>query len=1071
MQFEHPSGLPFAFQRADGDPSVQEVVTYGRRPFIQSTDLHDMQAIQRSRARRLGRLIAADGDRVSGAEAVVNMDAGTVSLTAGRIYADGDVFPVDDAVLTDVPMDGRFSIGVRLARSWVTGADDPNLLGLVPGSLAQGEDGSAREIVTLSWARADDDGEGQFYQVYLLENGTVLDQTPPPMLDGIAQALAAYDRPHGSYIVSGCRVQALGPASGSQVFSIEEGEANIDGIKKTRYTALRYSEPEDWDIAAVPGETHTFTGGASREIFLNRGPIDSITTVLLDKQKTVTIVRGPVANGADALPDGSVVSVSLVQQGGTTYVAGTSFNLVSGSIDWAPAGVEPAPGTSYVVTYRYRDAITPDEVRARSIVVSGGVSGGDVIVSYTWKLPRVDLLCLNTAGAAVYVYGVSALANPRPPIAPGNLLALCEVHNDWTGAPRIISDGVRTGVRMPNWSLVWRYFNAIEDQNRLIQQERLKSNVDQRDPSAKRNMFVDPFIDDSFRDVGEAQSGAVGMGVLQLAIDPTFYDIVLDGPVTLEWVEEVIVEQVLKTGCMKINPFQNHLPLAAALVLNPAVDFWTEAQTQWASPRTIEFNRGVQFGGGPLQTTVSTNEMVSSTERVLPFLRVRNVGFKIEGFYAGEILESLTFDGIDVTPGGTPTADSDGVIEGSFAIPANVPAGSKMVRAEGMGGTTAEAMFTGQGTLTIDVMRRTTTITRWVAPPPQSVGGGDGDGGVTGMYSDPQAQIFNLPRTRQLVGVDFHLCVRGDQDKHVLVHQVGVDNGFPTTEIQAEGFVSMVGAPLGWTSARYGLPVTVPAMQDRAFVIKTDDGDHSVSLARLGDFDASLQQPVTVHPYPIGPRLDSVNSRTWTAHQAEALTFRLVAARYTSTTRTVDLGSVDLAGCSDLQVRAVVDLPSADCSVVFEIERPGGVIYRLLPFQVLQLPTYITETVQLRAVLKGTEHLSPVLFPVVEVIAGEIATEATYVSQVIDITDAVRVSAYLKTSIPPGASVAMQYDHVGDGWKSLPLHDTEISPDPRWVEQNFRKDGLSANGLRLKITLTGGPSARPMAGDFGAAVM
>ncbi len=52
------------------------------------------------------------------------------------------------------------------------------------------------------------------------------------------QAIAIYDRAHGHYIVSGCRVSALGTNKGCQVFSIQEGEANINGFKRKRLEAL-----------------------------------------------------------------------------------------------------------------------------------------------------------------------------------------------------------------------------------------------------------------------------------------------------------------------------------------------------------------------------------------------------------------------------------------------------------------------------------------------------------------------------------------------------------------------------------------------------------------------------------------------------------------------------------------------------------------------------------------------------------------------------------------------------------------------------------------------------------------
>lgn len=1068
MANEHPSGLPHAYQRANGDPAVQAVVHHGREPYMQATDSHDIQEIQRRRTERIGRLIAKDGDRKRGADAIVLPDAGQVAFTPGEIFVAGDVFPVPAGTIDDVPMTGRVALGVRVVRSWITSEDDPSLMGLVPGSDAEGEGGSAREIVTLHWAMEGDGGEGDFYGVYLLDNGTILDQTPPPLLDGMIQALAAYDRVHGPYIVTGCRVAALGKQGGSQIFSIEEGEANIDGFKRTRYTATRHAEPEEWDVGAVAGETHSYPGGATAVITLRRTPIAGIAQVLLDKQRTVTVVRGSTANGADNLPDASIISVSEVKQGGTTYVVGSDYNLVGNTIDWAPAGAEPGVATSYDVTYIYRDAVTPANVTDTSIEVSGGVAAGQVIVTYTHKLPRIDLLCLDRLGAAVYIKGISARTNPVRPVPPRNILPLAEIRNDWFGTPQVLVDGIHTGPWMPPVQEMWRYFRQVENNNRLLQLERLKSNVDARDPAAKRNMFVDPFVDDNFRDLGEEQSGAIGAGFLQLAIEPTFFDTSLNEPVTLDYVAEVIVEQSLRTGCERINPYQNFTQMPGALTLTPAVDFWTEAQTTWASPSTVEFNRGVTFNGPTEQVSVN-NEMVSTRTEALPFLRQRTVGFRIAGFSEGEILEELTFDGIDVTPGGVPAADEAGEIAGSFTIPPNVTAGTKLVRAVSVAGKRAEATYTGQGTLNIETMRQVTTINRWTMwVPPASESEGDGIGWES---SDPQAQIFNLNRPRQLIGVDFHLCAIGDVANHILVHQVSVENGFPTVDVMAEAFVSMIGAVEGWKEARYQLPVTVVPARDHAFVIKTDDGEHAVSLAGLGGFDAALQQYVTAHPYPIGPRLSSVNARTWTAHQDEALAFRLVAARYTETTKVVDLGTVDLVDASDLQIRATFDRPSPECSVIFEIERPGGEIYRLAAFQVLQLGEFITETVEVRAVLTGTETLSPILYAPVLVVAGKIATEATYVTRVINITDADRVSAYLKASLPAGSTLTVEYDHADDDWAEITGPTTEISPNPAWVELNYRQGSLADTQLRLKLTLSGGPAARPLVSDFGLGVM
>ncbi|MGB3338274.1 MAG: DUF4815 domain-containing protein, partial [Devosia sp.] len=520
MAFEHESGLPYAFNRSKDRQELQSVVFYGQRPFVQGAELIDLQEIIRGRHDRLGRLIAKDGDRVENAFSIVDRTAETVTLTSGKIYVAGDVFPVEEKVLTDVAMTGRVEVGIRLTKTFITGDDDPTLRGLVAGSPAQDENGAAREVATIEWALLDDGDDGEFYQVYVMQDGTMLDQTPPPLLDGINQALALYDRPNGNYIVSGHAVSALGVEDDYRMFSIEEGEANINGFKVTRYASLRYGEPEDWDVGAVPGETHEFTGGSTVTFEVNEGPINAITSILLTKERTVTVTRGVLANGIDGLPDTSVLEIVSIPG----YVKGVDYKLTGNGVDWAFAGAEPLSGVSYNPTYRYRDSVVADSFDDFSITVSGGATGGEIIVAYTFKLPRIDIIGLLQNGAPVYVRGVSARSNPSMPVPPANVLPLAEIHNSWIGVPSVVSDGVTTGVRSLPWHEIARRFNVLDRHDRLIQLERLKSNVDQRDPAAKKNMFVDPFESDYYRDVGEAQTGAVGNFILQLAIEPTFYD-------------------------------------------------------------------------------------------------------------------------------------------------------------------------------------------------------------------------------------------------------------------------------------------------------------------------------------------------------------------------------------------------------------------------------------------------------------------------------------------------------------------------------------------------------------------
>lgn len=1081
MAFEHESNLPFSYVRATGKQELQSVVFYGRQPIVQGAELNDLQAIIRGRHDRLSRLVARDGDRVVGADAIVDVEAKKVTLAAGQIFIAGDAFPVQAAVLSNIAMSGRVEIGVRLTKSFITHEDDPALLGLVPTGFSEGEPGAAREISSITWATATDSGPGQFYSVYLLQDGTILDQTPPPSLDGITQAIALYDRAHGHYIVKGCRVTALGSVEGYQEFSIEEGEANISGFKRIRRASLRHREPEDWDEAPVPGETHTYPGGPSATVKLDFSPLAQINSILLTKEKTVTLTRGATAHGIDGLPDTSVIEIIEVKQGATVYAVTTSYIRNNNGVDWAPAGPEPLGGSTYTVKYRYRASVEAVAATTDTITVQGGATNGDIIIAYTFKLPRIDLLCLAVDGSPAYVKGVPARKDPMVPFAPFELLPLCQVINNWVTKPTIINDGVRF---IPV-AEQWRYNNRILDHDRLIELERLKSGIDAREPVAKKGMFVDPFVDDTYRDQGEEQSAAVGNGMMQLAIDVSFFQAALAAPVMLDYDEQIIVSQKLKTGCVPINPYANFNPLPGVIALTPATDFWTVSQTQWTSPATVEFNRGVRLDGGPLQSTNTETQLVDQRKEQAEFLRPINVAFKITGFGAGEILQHLTFDDLSVKPVGQQVGDANGVIAGTFTIPQNVPAGTKTILAVGAGGTRARAMFTGQGTIEIDVMRRMTTIDYWSAPspappapapvpgqPPRVIVRRERNGNNNaGDKSDPQAQNFALTEPRQLVGVNFHVCKIGNPANHLLINQVYVDNGIPTTDVMAEALVPMAGTSVGWRNARYKFPVLTGDEQSHAFVIKSDDSEHSISIAALGGFDADEQKKITTHPYPVGPRSSSVNAESWTFHQGEAVTFELVAAWFPVATKVVQLGSFNLANCSDLQVRAVIELPSDACSVVFEIERTNGTIYRLLPYQVLQLNEYITEAVQLRAVLNGTDKLSPVLFAPVQLLSGSIKQEGVYVSRAMKLGSAVRLTSYLKMALPSGSAFTVEYDKMDADWISVPLASTEVLSDPAWVENKYEKTGITAIEGRLKLKFTGGPAARPRFGDFAAATM
>lgn len=116
-------------------------------------------------------------------------------------------------------------------------------------------------------------------------------------------------------------------------------------------------------------------------------------------------------------------------------------------------------------------------------------------------------------------------------------------------------------------------------------------------------------------------------------------------------------------------------------------------------------------------------------------------------------------------------ADSTGRVAGTFLIPPNIPMGSKLVRAQGSGGSNAATRFIGEGIIQHDTVRQ-----------------------VTGLFfgvGDPLAQTFQLPTPRIVTGVDLVFTEIGSNiaKNHVEVQLRDVTAGVPNGTILARGLV------------------------------------------------------------------------------------------------------------------------------------------------------------------------------------------------------------------------------------------------------------------------------------------
>ena len=619
----------------------------------QASEHNEMQSIVFARMARLAKAMFKDGDILSDAQIAVNETTGLVRAAAGEVCLSGAIWSVPAREFS-VPATGIVSVGVRLKESIISELEDPGLRNPATGSRGEGEPGAWRRRIEPAWGYDGDGGAGDFYPVYTVEDGVQRAKEAPPSLDAFNLALARYDRDStgtGTYAVSGLMlVVGTDLEDGRQVYHLSEGRARVDGMGVELNTSRRIVYDADPDLRLIDTEVHAATADSAtsgQRITLAHPPMRNVTALRITKEKTESVVHGAYSGALDALPDTSIVSIVSVQQGETLYVAGTDYTKNGDRVDWSPVGNEPSPGSTYTVTYRYITAVEPESPDVDGFTVSGAVEGTSILISYNQMLPRYDRLALTYEGALTWFKGVASETNPQKPSVPDTMLAIATVAQSWRPSRMVSNDAVR----VVQFDEISRINSRVDYALQEIARQRLESDVATRESGARVGLFVDPLIDDSMRDQGIAQTAAIVDGDLTLPITSVqAVQLSLDVAelTSRPYSVSVLLEQPYRTTDMQINPYRAFEPLPAKTTLTPAVDHWTETQTTWASAVTQTFWRG---SGVLLRTErTSTTQTISTSTALLQNLRQIDVAFTLEGFGPGETLQSVTFDGVDVTP-------------------------------------------------------------------------------------------------------------------------------------------------------------------------------------------------------------------------------------------------------------------------------------------------------------------------------------------------------------------------------------------------------------------------------------
>ncbi len=1021
---------------------------------LQSRELNEIQSHLMHRLQGVADALLKDGDIVSGANLQVDADTGLVTLQAGRLYLRGAVREVPVATFT-VPSSGRIAVGVRFSTRTVTELEDPDLREPAVGVRNYQEPGAGRLQETLVWgwegAGSSDGQSGDFHAVYALEHGILENRRQPPVLDGVISSLARYDfDANGHYVTEGLGVRFLSTDSDNQehIFSVAEGRANIDGFKVQRTQSQRLRLPIDPDLQRVSSEPQVFNdsgggGGGTMVVAINRPPLAQVLDIKVTQAKTETLAHGAFTGSRDVLTEPTVVAVLEVKQGSTTYAQGSDYRVVGDEIDWSPGGAEPAPGSSYQVTYQFIASITPTELSDTGFKVAGVVPGSTMYIDYQYKLPRVDVLVLTADGQVERIKGIAQVRNPIAPTASASRLTLAQIGYDWKqdSLPEVRNIAIRT-IKVSELTAMQSQITDLYD---LLAMERLRVDANIREPAAKKGLFVDNFLDDDLRDQGVAQTGAVLAGILTLPITASAQHANDNGNalLTLQYTLTPVVEQLARTGSMKINPYQAFDPVPARVTLNPSVDQFTVTHTTWAS----DITERLITGNGTLERVVETRrleQVLASSSEEAQFLRSLNVAYQVQGFGPNEALATLRFDGIGISqPVGT-AASADGLLTGAFQIPQAIPAGAKLVEFLGAGGSFGSATYVGRSQIVTQTRRRilTTVVNRW----------------------DPLAQTFTLPERRIIGGLELWFTAKGGSAP-VIVQIRETQVGIPTTTVLTEGRLAAADIKTDGNATRVLLdPVALEANREYAIVVLTDDAHHAVAVAELGKYDPRTGW-VTAQPYQIGVLLSSSNGITWTPHQSQDLTFRLLGCRFTQTTRTVSLGQYTVTNLSDVMALAGVERPAAGTDVQFLVTDAQGRTYTMSEDQGLALSEKLSGNLAVSAKLTGTELSSPILYPGTQLVFGTLQAAGDYLSRAIPGAASLNVSVTFDALTPGTSSVAVQAESGTPGsFTSLALTGG-VEVGNGWVERTYKATGLVGVGAdrttRVKLTLVGTPQYRP----------
>ena len=144
----------------------------------------------------------------------------------------------------------------------------------------------------------------------------------------------------------------------------------------------------------------------------------------------------------------------------------------------------------------------------------------------------------------------------------------------------------------------------------------------------------------------------------------------------------------------------------------------------------------------------------------------------------------------------------------------------------------------------------------------------------------------------------------------------------------------------------------------------------------------------------------------------------------------------------------------------FTITDQNGVTLHLADDLPTTLRARLSGPLTVKALLRGSDKASPVVYPGIQMVMGDVAETADYVTRSIPAGTNVTVTITYEAMTPGTSDVKVYLQQTDGSWQSIAL--TTGKPiDEQWSERTHTLTKFTADSVRIKLVLTGSTLYRP----------